>query len=73
MYTSTIYVEYDDGSPAAGARVGLGFSSGVTNAFIANRYGYAKVEHASSGHATIFVHDRRYGTMKAPGSASVTL
>jgi hypothetical protein len=73
MSWSTIYVEYDDGSPAAGARVGLGFSSGVTGAYIANRHGVAEVEHESSGQATIFVNGRRCGSMYAPGEASITL
>lgn len=73
MPWSTVYVENDDGSAAAGARVGLGFSSGVTDAFIANRYGVAEIEHESEGQATIFVNGRRYGSMYAPGEASVTL
>ena len=73
MPTSTVYVEYRDGSPAAGARVGLGFAGGVTGAVIADRYGVAEIDHASTGQATIFVNGRRCGTMHAPGEASVTL
>jgi hypothetical protein len=73
MPYSTIWVEYYDGSPAEGARVGLGFASGTTAAFIANRKGMATIVHHAIGQATIFVNGRRYGTMYAPGEASVTL
>lgn len=73
MPYSTVWVEYQDGSPAAGARVGLGFPQGVTDAYIANRYGAAEIQHESTGRATIFVNGRGYGTMIAPGETSVVL
>ncbi|HWK89556.1 MAG TPA: hypothetical protein VNP72_06155 [Longimicrobium sp.] len=73
MHTSTIYVRHGDRSGGSGVKVALGFPGGVTETFIADRYGVAEVEHDSTGYATIFVNGRRQGTMVAPGEASVTL
>jgi|WetSurMetagenome_2_1015567.scaffolds.fasta_scaffold227334_3 hypothetical protein len=73
MPTSIVKVVHHDGTPASGRRVVLGFPFGNTSSFLTDRDGEAKVEHESSGRATVFVDGRNCTSFHAPGSISVTI
>ena len=73
MPLSTITVQHSDGSPARGVRVSLGFSFGMTDAHLTDKYGVAVVEHSSVGRATVFAAGRDQGSFHAPGRYVVTL
>ncbi len=70
-YYSKIHVQYRDGSKPKGARVSLGFSTGVTREFYTDKNGVAIIEHASRGTANVFVRGVNKGTLKAPGETVV--
>jgi hypothetical protein len=75
VHTSSIYVEYEDGSPARACSVALGFGllGGMTRTFYTNRSGVAEVEHAHFGRAWVFVNGREYHSFTAPGETTVVL
>lgn len=73
MSSSTIHVQYRDGSTPTGARVVLGFSSGMTQAGFTDRHGVATVEHSSTGRADVYVSGRKYHSFHAPGHTTVTI
>ena len=70
-YYSKIHVQYKDGSKPKGAKVSLGFSTGVTKYFYTDRNGTAVVAHASRGRAKVFVRGKNVGTLQAPGETVV--
>jgi len=70
-YYSKIIVQYRDGSKPKGKRVSLGFSAGVTKDFYTDNNGIAIVEHASRGHAEVYVSGSKVGTLQAPGETVV--
>jgi hypothetical protein len=72
MPQSTIKVQ-KSGKPLSGARVVLSFSGGQTHEAYTDGQGNAKVDHASSGEATIFVNGSETKKMKAPGSMNVSV
>jgi len=73
MATSHVTVRWKDGSPATGIRVRLGFTLGLTQDDFTDRYGVATIEHSTTGTATVYVRGDRCGTLRAPGSTSVTI
>ena len=72
MPQSTIQVRRS-GKPASGVRVVLSFSGGHTDAAYTDSDGWARIDHASSGEATIFVDGSETRKMRAPGSATVII
>lgn len=72
MPQSTIQVQ-KHGKPISGARVVLSFSGGHSDSARTDSDGYARVDHASSGDATIYVDGSEIQKMRAPGSATVTI
>jgi hypothetical protein len=72
MPQSTIQVR-KHGKPVSGARVVLSFSGGQTHSAYTDSDGYAKVNHDSTGEATIFVDGSDERKMRAPGSATVSI
>ena len=72
MPQSTIQVR-KNGKPVGGARVVLSLSGGQTHSAHTDSDGYAKVNHESTGEATIFVDGSEIRKMRAPGDASVTI
>jgi len=72
MPQSTIKVQ-KSGKPLSGARVVLSFSGGHTHEAYTDGEGNAKVDHSSSGEATIFVNGNETKKMRTPGSASVSV
>jgi hypothetical protein len=72
MPQSTIQVQ-KYGKPISGARVVLSFSVGQTDPAYTDSDGNAKVNHESTGEATIFVDGNETRKMRAPGSATVTI
>lgn len=73
MPSSRITVRWKDGSAATSARVVLGFSGGMTKPAFTDRNGVAVVEHRSTGSADIYVRGSKVGSLRTPGSASVTI
>jgi hypothetical protein len=73
MPSSTVIVQYRDGSPASDRKVVLGFSAGLTRSQFTDRHGRAIVEHASVGQATVYVSGNRSESFHAPGKVVVTL
>ncbi len=73
MPSSRIQVQFRDGSKPSGTKVVLGFSGGMTKPAYTDRGGVAIVEHASTGTADIYVSGSKVGSLRAPGSASVTI
>ncbi len=73
MGVSTIHVNRS-GSPAASVKVMLSFSGGgVTGSVYTDRDGKAVISHDGSGTATVFVNGANRGTMRAPGTLSVSI
>ncbi len=72
MPQSTIQVR-KYGKPVSGARVVLSFFGGQTDSAYTDSDGYARVDHASTGEATIFVDGSETRKMRAPGSVTVTI
>ena len=72
MPQSTIKVQ-KSGKPLSGARVVLSFSGGHTNEAYTDGEGTAKVEHSTSGEATIFVNGNEAKKMRTPGSTTVSV
>lgn len=76
MNHSKIHVQYRDGSKAKGVRVVLGFTSalgGMTKEAYTDAYGTAIVHHSSTGHADVYVSDKKCGSLHAPGETVVFL
>lgn len=73
MPASRVIVNARSGHPARGARVVLGFSSGVTEAAFTGDDGTVVVEHKSTGSCTLYVNGRAYGTFRAPCKMTATL
>lgn len=74
MQHSKIHVSYRDGSKPKGARVVLGFTSGLggmTKPAYTDAYGVALVEHASIGNADVYVSGNKVGSLHAPGETVV--
>jgi hypothetical protein len=71
MHYSKIHAQYRDGSKPKGVKVVLGFSTGMTKAAYTDANGIAIVEHASTGHADIFVSGQKRGSLHAPGETAV--
>lgn len=74
MHHSKIYVSYRDGSKPKGTKVSIGFTGllgGVSKATYTDRYGVAIVEHASTGHADVYVSGNKVGSFHAPGETAV--
>ena len=73
MPVSTVYVYHSSGSPAQGASVTLSFShSGVSPSSRTDRDGKAIVDHTATGEATVIVDGTTVGSMRAPGTFTVT-
>ena len=70
-YYSKIHVQYKDGSKPSGAKVSLGFSTGVSEAAYTDSNGTAVVGHSSRGSAKVFVKGMNVGTLSAPGETVV--
>lgn len=73
MKYSRIHVQCRDGSKPTGARVSLGFSTGVTRDVFTDRDGVALLEHATVGRAEVYVNGKRCGSFRAPGETAVFL
>jgi hypothetical protein len=73
MPWSVVRVQHSDGTPARGVRVVLGFGPGQTSAILTDRHGEARIEHASTGRARVYVNGRETTSFHAPGTATVTL
>lgn len=61
------------GKPYSGARVVFSFFRGQTNSAYSESDGYARVDHASSGEAIVFVDGSEVRKMRAPRSVTVTI
>jgi hypothetical protein len=68
---SEIIVQYGDGSKPKGTKVVLGFSGGMSKASYTDHQGVAIVEHASTGHADVYVSGSKVGSLSAPGRKAV--
>ena len=73
MATSTVHVQYRDGSPGSHLSVVLGFSAGMTKQVFTDSRGEAVVEHSSVGQAKVYVSGNAYHSFSAPGRTAVTL
>lgn len=77
MAITTIRVQYgSSGKPASGYRVSLSFTGGlggVTDTETTDRYGIAKIEHATVGQAKIIVQGSTKLTAHCPGEHTVTV
>jgi hypothetical protein len=73
MPTSVVHVQYNDGKPAKGVRVVLGFSAGMTKAFYTDSRGDAVIDHASTREATVCASGKSYHSFHAPGRTAVRL
>lgn len=74
MPSSEVQVYYRDGSPASGCKVVMGFSGGMSRPGFTDNRGRARVEHASTGSADIYVRGSKVASgVRAPGAFSVTM
>jgi hypothetical protein len=78
-YTSEVTV-YQNGRLSSGHRVSLGFSSllsgGTTSDYSTDSNGIARIQHASTGEATVYVdgnHSDHRTKFSAPGKVTVYL
>lgn len=75
-YTTEVTVYNKEGKPSKGRKVVLEVSGGFTDDYYTDDKGVAKVKHASTGTAKVYVdgdHSSHKTTVKAPGSVSVYL
>ena len=74
MASTTVHVQYGDGSAASGIRVALSFATGgMTNDVRTNADGLARITHDGSGRATVFINGMRDGDTQTPGIYSATI
>jgi hypothetical protein len=69
--SSEIRVVRDGDRPVRGARVVLSFFGGLTDAAHTDSDGVARIDHASTGEAKVFVDGRECGSLRTPGSKTI--